>query len=455
MNKALPSTGGTTECFNGGAKEQAESFRRLICETKDKLTVTGKKFYVSQNGNDKNDGTSPENAVKSLERIRQISETLTAGDGVFFERNSVFRTVSDLDLVSGVTYGAYGEGEKPQIYGSDKNFADKSMWNLTENANIWKIGYFPLTDAGIMVLDGGKATGKKQMQLSELTENEDFYHDWDEKALYFYCDCGNPGEVFSDIEIGVKTRLFHLPRDSKDIVIDNIDFRYAGIFGIRSDGNAKNITVTNCNFFWIGGSMFNNKSNRFGNGIEFADGCDNITVKNCCFEQIFDSGVTFQIGSSPFCNFTVEDCLFEYNGMSGFEWWTKGDDGIKDGLPVDVTRIENITIRNNMMRLTGFGWSKATRSPAHIRNSWRPKWYPNMKKFIVEGNVFDCVNGQIISSGWTVTPDEYIVRDNIYYQSSVEKQEEKSDDLSTYESFVKVVEATDKSPKKIEWIPIV
>ena len=46
-----------------------------------------------------------------------------------------------------------------------------------------------------------------------------------------------------------------------DIVIDNISFAYTGLFGIRADSLAKNITITNCKFSWIGGSLFNNKSN--------------------------------------------------------------------------------------------------------------------------------------------------------------------------------------------------
>lgn len=445
MNKTLPLTGGPVERFIGGANEEAEIFRNHVYESQDRLVVTGKKFYVSQNGNDKNDGTSPEKAFKTLERVKQLSDSLNQGDGVFFERNSVFRSVTDLDLVSGVTYGAYGKGKKPEINGSDRNFADKEEWALTENKNIWKM-VFPLTDAGIIVLNGGNEVGKKQMELSELTENDDFYHDWDEKILYFYCDRGNPGEVFTDIEIGVKTRLFHMPRESKDIVIDNIDFRYTGLFGIRSDGKAKNITVTNCSFAWIGGALFNNKSNRFGNAIEFADGCEDITVKNCYFDQIFDSGVTFQIGDSLYRNFTVEDCLFEYNGMSGFEWWTKGDNGEKDGIPIDVTRIEDITITNNFIRFTGFGWSKATRSPAHIRNGWRDKWYPNMKNFVVSNNVFDCVEGEIVSSGWKIAPEGYTVCNNTYYQG-------KNDYISNYEELVCTVGTFDKSPQKIEWIP--
>lgn len=446
MNKTLPATGGCVEQIIGGANEEAAIFRNRIDESEDKLVVTGKNFYVSQNGNDNNDGTSPQKAFRTLKRVTQLEDSLKAGDGVFLERGSVFRTSADFELVSGVTYGAYGEGKKPEVYGSEKNYAEEGLWILTESSNIWKMN-FPQTDAGIIVLDGGRKTGKKQLNLNELTENDDFYHDWDKNILYFYSDCGNPGVVFSEMEIGIKTRIFHMSAESHDITVDNISFSYTGLFGVRSDGNAKNITITNCAFSWIGGSLFNNKSNRFGNGIEFAAGCEDITVKNCSFDQIFDSGVTFQIGDAPYRNFTVEDCLFEYNGMSGFEWWTKGDQGEKDGIPIDVTVIENISIKNNLIRLTGYGWSKATRSPAHIRNGWRDKFYPNMKNFVIKDNVFDCVDGQIIASVWKKAPEGYRVCNNTYYQG-------KNVDASNYEELVCTVGAVDKSPQKIEWISI-
>lgn len=463
MVEFLPETGGCVESVRGFAEEEAKIYRGRINGSEDKLKVVGKKYYVSQNGDDSLDGTSPQNAFRTLRRVAELGDSLKEGDGVFFERNSFFRTSEDLNLKSGVAYAAYGDGAKPVICGSEKNYAEKSLWHCTEAENIWRMS-FPHSDAGIIVLDGGSETGKKRIKLSQLTENDDFYHDWDDGAIYFYSDRGNPGEIFNEIEIGIKTRLFHLPADVHDIVIDNIAFCYTGLFGIRADGGAENITVTNCTFSWIGGSLFNNKSNRFGNGIEFVMGCDNIVVKNCSFDQIFDSGVTFQIGAVPYRNFTVEACLFEYNGMSGFEWWTQGDTGERDGIPIDVTAVENIFIKNNLMRLTGFGWSKATRCPGHIRNGWRPQWHPNLKNFIIENNIFDYANGQIFASGWHTVPEGYKVRNNTYYQgkpAAVEADgryqpfapmDGKSFYVSDCEEFSAAVCAADEAPKEIKWL---
>lgn len=459
--KRLPDTGGIVEQVSGGADEEAEVLRTTIDEAKDNLVVTGKKYYVSQNGNDSNDGTSPQKAVKTLSRVEQLA--VKSGDGVFLERGSVFREASSFILKSGVTYGAYGQGAKPEVWGSERNYADKNLWTLTGTKNVWKMS-FTKSDAGIIVLNGGSNTGKKQMYLNELTVNDDFYHDWDNNILYFYCDRGNPGEVFSQIEIGVKERIFHLAKDVYDITIDNIGFKYSGIFGIRSEGNAQNITITNCAFSWIGGCLFNDKSNRYGNGIEFVTGCENILVKNCSFDQIFDSGVTFQIGNSPYRNFVVEDCLFEYNGMSGFEWWAEGDDGEQDGIPIDITVIEDIAFRNNIVRLTGYGWSKATRSPAHIRSGWRYKMYSNLKNFTISNNIFDCANGQIIASLCVDMPESYTVCDNTYYQRYIEMSDNNdmylpfisgkghNECVSNREEFIWSVIVNDESPRYIEWL---
>ena len=73
----------------GGAKAQAEALKQKILNARDIETFSGKVYYVSQNGDDKNDGLSPERAIKTHARVGKLS--LEAGDAVLFERGSVFR----------------------------------------------------------------------------------------------------------------------------------------------------------------------------------------------------------------------------------------------------------------------------------------------------------------------------------------------------------------------------
>jgi hypothetical protein len=80
----------------------------------------GRTFYVSAaTGDDRGDGRSPQSPWKSLEKVNTAD--LQPGDKVLFRRGDVWR--GTLIPHSGregapITYGAYGEGEKPLLLGS-------------------------------------------------------------------------------------------------------------------------------------------------------------------------------------------------------------------------------------------------------------------------------------------------------------------------------------------------
>ena len=84
-----------------------------------------------------------------------------------------------------------------------------------------------------------------------------FDHDKPEIALgdlYLRCDKGNPGEVFQEIE-GLARRHSIVCGSEKDVTVDNICFKYIGMHGIAAGGFVPNLTVTNCEFGWIGGCI--------------------------------------------------------------------------------------------------------------------------------------------------------------------------------------------------------
>lgn len=50
--------------------------------------------------------------------------------------------------------------------------------------------------------------------------------------------------------------------------------------------NAKNITIRNCDFSYIGGAVWQrNRKIRFGNGAEFWNYAENILIENCTFDK--------------------------------------------------------------------------------------------------------------------------------------------------------------------------
>lgn len=84
--------------------------------------VTGTNYYFdSENGNDFNNGLSPETAWKSVEKMQEIA--LQPGDNILFRRGGTFTGVME---ISGkghhdahIVVDAYGTGNKPCISAPD------------------------------------------------------------------------------------------------------------------------------------------------------------------------------------------------------------------------------------------------------------------------------------------------------------------------------------------------
>ncbi|MEO6694760.1 MAG: right-handed parallel beta-helix repeat-containing protein, partial [Ignavibacteria bacterium] len=94
-------------------------------------------YYVSNSGDDRNDGLSPVYPIKSLEKVNAVIFKLNPGDAVLFDRGSVFNGQININ-VSGnadnpITFGAYGSGRDPVISGS----IPITNWNI-HKGNIFK-----------------------------------------------------------------------------------------------------------------------------------------------------------------------------------------------------------------------------------------------------------------------------------------------------------------------------
>lgn len=332
--------------MKGGAFEQAEERRTTILNAEDEVKAKEgcKTYYISPKGdNFKNDGTSPETPFRSIQGLDVVK--LEAGDAVLFERGSVFRLEKAINAVSGITYGAYGEGEKPCIYGSPNNYADASKWKPTNKKNVWKLATI-VADVGTIVFDHGVEVGVKKMSgLNQLEKTGDFFHNEDNDFVYLYCEEGNPGKVYKDIEFNVNMDIFRLDNDVSDVTIDNLTLKYCGALAIDGAHNNKNITITNCEIGYIGGSKLS-LSTRYGNAIQFWNTCDNVKVENCWIYQTYDTAFTFQ-GQSNGTNTNISFCnnLLEYNDMD-VEFWSGAD----------VMTIENLKFDNNIMRFSSYGW---------------------------------------------------------------------------------------------------
>jgi len=93
-------------------------------------------YYISNNGNDQQAGTSPAAAWKTIDRLNQAARLFRAGDCILFQRGQRFHGTIRI-LASGskdhpIVFGAYGSGNKPIITG----LTNAEGWTLHANG-IW------------------------------------------------------------------------------------------------------------------------------------------------------------------------------------------------------------------------------------------------------------------------------------------------------------------------------
>lgn len=358
------------------------------------VTVSGTKYYVSADGCDCNDGLSPDTPWKSVTKVSTF-DGFKPGDGIFFKRGDTFR-FDHFEMHSNLTYSAYGEGNKPLLIAS-VNASGKDKWIATEYPNIYayaekipgdRENIAEVRDVGNICIDGGRCWGIKVQETKEgnrhdigtvsngletytttngrfrgeidLDHNLEYFHNWDTDTLYFYCDMGNPGEVFESIELALRGRGInmgewietehHGPRRSvENIVVDNLEIRGTGSHALYSCF-CKNSLVQYCVFKWIGGAIQGkyifdrNYSTRFGDACEccFAD---NHTVRYCYASQVYDCCFTIQWGApSTMVNIDMHHNVSEFCN-TGLEIWNNG--GV----------MKNMDLHDNITRYNGYGFS--------------------------------------------------------------------------------------------------
>ena len=304
------------------------------------------------------DGKNPENARKDYKDL-----DIKAGDKILFKRGTFVR--DELLTVSGeegnpVTYGAYGDGDKPVFCGS-VDLSSKESW-VEIKENIWKCVADVPTEAGNFIYDEGKSYGTLRWTMEELCEQGDWYDSrigimcGSRTGQVFNYDCysgeyelviysqKNPAEYYSHIECAM-FGSGRMAQCEHDTVFENLCFYNGGVHGIRGAG--KNITVTNCDFINIGGAVIlKDEKIRFGNGVEFWEVCEGCIVENCYFYNMYDSGITHQ-GAINECipqNNKFDRNFFANCGMAAYE--------CRDFIPV------NTSFNNNICLNAGEGFSK-------------------------------------------------------------------------------------------------
>jgi len=415
-------------------EKKSQELLSKIKAAKPNITVMGTTYYVSNEGDDKANGLSPETAWQTIERVNQNYDNYKEGDAVLFRCGDTFRGSIK---VRGITYSSYGEGEKPHMYASPFNAAEKTWTN--EGNDIYSIPYGDKNetdpvkkihyDIGNIVFNHGKDSCgfKKWSKIgTELEFDLDFYHNLDEGKLYLKSTQGDPSKRWESIELSLNVPVFEarIP-ECNNSTIDGFVIKYSGSCSISFSGYCvENSTVRNCEFEWIGGSIMSPYIVcRFGNAYQIWGGCNGVLIENCYFNQTYDAAVTPQwFGNGDranVINFVVRGCLFERNVYDLEYFLTERiGENTNDHKKDTTLHFENMIFENNICRLNGYGFGshRPYRPSASMIKGWKHQNKATAGTFIIRNNIFDRADYLLIEA--CADEDEWlpVFENNVYCQ---------------------------------------
>ena len=278
------------------------------------------------------DGSCPEKAARDYRALKPVP-----GDSVLFRRGSLIR--DSLDTVEGVTYGAWGEGDRP-VFSAGVDLSAPECWT-EEGGGVWSCDAPLPGDVGNLIFNGNECTATLRWEKKDLASVGDFYDEAfgcganrqaGAKLMLFSGD--NPGRVFSSVEAAVYGK-YCVSRPRDNVTYCDLEFANSGVHGMQ--GSCVGVKISRCAFRRIGGCVWSHGQRiRFGNGVEFWNLGDGITVEDCEFENIYDSCITHQ-GDGDIRtarSFICRRNVFDTYGMAAFEY--------RDRLPIDSSFEENI-----------------------------------------------------------------------------------------------------------------
>lgn len=362
-----------------GADVVTEAMICDIVNSENTIKAKGKTYYISNNGSDDNDGLSEKTAWATIEKLNDNYDSLKEGDAVLFERGGEWRKPSEwktaqktntnwsqmcfLTAKKGVSYGAYGKGNKPIFNGSERNYADATLWKETGIENVYVCTEL-FWNAGVVAIDHTGKLGKynEKMAMKEMIGLRGFggvadmridcsyYHDMSTRKLYFCSTIGNPGERFKSIEIGGRLSLIDCQGGS---YIENLHFKFDG-YGVSG---SPSLTIKNCIFSYLGGCMAGDKNgvlNLCGNAVEIYGKCNDFNVESCWIYQMCDTGVSHQLWSDK-GECVQKNISFKGNVIEYCHWGIEfnnppSSDGSK-------RLVENCEHSYNVIRNGGQGWA--------------------------------------------------------------------------------------------------
>ena len=364
----------------------------------------------SAKGNDANDGLTPETAWQTLQNI--ATANIQPGDSVLFKRGGLWRghfTLRNGEPGKPVLFSNYGEGPLPIIQDS-LAMDNESDWDMISEEK-WSTrnkmfsGYDIDVDVGNIIINHGDVPcPRKRWNMKELKEDLEYFYDREAHCVVMRSPV-NPALRFDSIELALHHGLVVSHNNAHDAIVDGLAVRYGACHGFGGSG-AKNITIRNCDIYFIGGGVQQFKDDgtpvRLGNGVEFWNSADNCLVENNRIWEIYDTGLTAQGRTGELTNLTFRNNLV-WNTEYSFEYWN-GETG----------RTANILFENNTCIDSGRSWGHGHRpDPFGTIVAFYPNLAPT-ENFIIRNNIF--VNATAWGMRmWNNWMDKLVLSNNLWY----------------------------------------
>lgn len=313
-------------------------------------------YFVSNSGDDENQGTNKRYPWKTINKVNSTS--LIAGDIVLFKRGDVWR--EQLVPQSGssgseITYSDYGAGNKPILLGSIARNSSSDWSDIY--TNVWSTT--SATEVGNVIMADENNIGVRISNIGDLNSQGEWYYDGNQNRLLLYSS-NNPASYYDTIEIAMEPNIVEISNKSH-VIISNFSIRYGGGHGIAGSSTS-NISILNCDISYIGGAFLGAAEAklrghnlltkvRYGNGIEFFDSANNCLVDKCKVWEIYDAALTnqgFAVNHSQY-NICYRNNVI-WNCEYSFEFWNRNTGSKTEPL------VHDIFFENNTCFNAGYGW---------------------------------------------------------------------------------------------------
>lgn len=373
-----------------------------------------KAYYVSSStGDDNNSGTM--NAP--WETIQMVNnQSFIPGDSILFKRGDTWRTPSDAAITANssgtdedgyssyITYGAYGDGDRPRILGSNVisgwTIVQGNIWSLSLDYNPRASGYG--AELFFVLPNDSIAWGvqrKYDASLSEFTQEYDWV--WNDGVVYVYSE-SNPDTRYATVEAPRTSKLF-LYNNYNYIATEGFEFAYATNMGVADSYNPGNLygaKVTNNHIHHIG---HKNSGQAFGISMKHSDALIDSNEINDCGRR----NISINLYLDEVDEIIMEHVIIRNNYLHD-GWHTTGIDGINSGyhilrdihiygnliednkdLPIESS-YRNLNSTSNFIYITVDPW--ATSSDIYIYNNIFK--HCKAKQITVDGvdNLYICNN---------------------------------------------------------------